>query len=168
VHDSGLGAQNAVGGGGRYDQLVEELGGSETPSLGFSIGIDRLFLITSEEHPEGAPAEPDAFIVARQPEAVAEALRAARALRRAGDGAEERPLRIMADVQGRSASSQMKVASRAGANYVVFVPAEADGYAVRDMTAGKDEPRLADLDRLRDWLRERRRERDAANSRETA
>ena len=168
VHDSSLGAQNAVGGGGRYDQLVQELGGAETPSIGFSIGMDRLFLATSVEHPEGAPAEPDAFVVARQPEAVTEALLAARALRRAGGSDGERPLRVMADVQGRSASSQMKVASRAGAKYVVFVPAEADGYAVRDMIAGKDEPKQTDLDRLRDWLRGRRRERAASNPRENA
>ena len=168
VHDSSLGAQNAVGGGGRYDQLVEELGGAETPSIGFSIGMDRLFLATSEEHPEGAPAEPDVFVVARQPEAVTDALLAARALRRAGGRRDGPPLRVMADVQGRSASSQMKVASRAGAKYVVFVPAEADGYAVRDMAAGKDETKQTDLNQLRDWLRERRRERDASNPRENS
>jgi histidyl-tRNA synthetase len=168
VHDSSLGAQNAVGGGGRYDQLVEELGGSETPSIGFSIGMDRLFLATSEEHAEGAPAEPDAFVVARQPDATTDALRAARLLRRAPGIGEERPLRVMTDVQGRSASSQMKVASRTGAKYVVFVPAEAYGYAVRDMAAGRDEPKQADLNDLRDWLRERRRERDASKPRESA
>jgi histidyl-tRNA synthetase len=108
------------------------------------------------------------FVVARQPEAVTDALLAARALRRAGGRRDGPPLRVMADVQGRSASSQMKVASRAGAKYVVFVPAEADGYAVRDMAAGKDEAKQADLNQLRDWLRERRLERDASNPRENS
>jgi len=164
VHASSLGAQNAVGGGGRYDQLVQELGGAETPSIGFSIGMDRLFLATSEEHPDGAPPEPDAFVVARQPEAVPEALGTARFLRGLTGDREARPLRVMTDVQARSASSQMKVASRIGARYVAFVPSEADGYAVRDMVAGKDEARQPDLEALRAFLRARRASRAAPDS----
>ena len=156
VHASNLGAQSAVGGGGRYDQLVQELGGPETPSIGFSIGTDRLLIATASPRAEGAPAEPDAFVVARQPEAASEALSAARALRGVLDPGEGRPLRVMTDVQGRSASSQMKVASRIGAKHAVFVPREADGYAVRDMISGKDEMKQPDLDTLRAWLRARR------------
>lgn len=156
VHASNLGAQSAVGGGGRYDQLVQELGGPETPSIGFSIGTDRLLIATASPRAEGAPAEPDAFVVAREPEAASEALSAARALRGVLDPGEGRPLRVMTDVQGRSASSQMKVASRIGAKHAVFVPREADGYAVRDMISGKDEMKQPDLDTLRAWLRARR------------
>ena len=156
VHASNLGAQSAVGGGGRYDQLVQELGGSETPSIGFSIGTDRLLLATGTARPEAALAEPDAYIVARQPEAATEALTAARALRGILDPGEGRPLRVMTDVQGRSASSQMKVASRVGARHVVFVPRDAEGFAVRDMVLGKDEMKQPDLDTLRTWLRARR------------
>ncbi len=156
VHASNLGAQSAVGGGGRYDQLVQELGGSETPSIGFSIGTDRLLLATGSARPEAAPAEPDAYIVARQPEAATEALAAARTLRGILDSGEGRPLRVMTDVQGRSASSQMKVASRVGARHVVFVPRDAEGFAVRDMVLGKDEMKQPDLDTLRTWLRARR------------
>ena len=156
VHAANLGAQSAVGGGGRYDQLVQELGGPETPSIGFSIGMDRLHIATGGVRPEGAPAAPDAFVVARQPEAASEALIVARALRGLLDPGEGRPLRVMTDVQGRSASSQMKVASRVGATHVVFVPRDAEGFAVRDMVAGKDEMKQPDLDALRTWLRARR------------
>ena len=50
----------------------------------------------------------------------------------------------------------MKVASRVGAKHVVFVPRDAEGFAVRDMIAGKDEMKQPDLDALRAWLRDRR------------
>jgi len=157
VHAANLGAQNAVGGGGRYDRLVQELGGPDTPAIGFSIGMDRLHMaVSAADRPAGAPSEPDAFVVAREPGAAVEALAVARSLRGVLDPAETRPLRVMADVQGRSASSQMKVASRTGAKYVVFAPREADGYAVRDMIAGRDEAKQPTLESLRDWLRGRR------------
>jgi histidyl-tRNA synthetase len=167
VHASSLGAQNAVGGGGRYDQLVKDLGGPETPSIGFSIGMDRLHMVTSEVRPGGGPSEPDAFIVAREPEAALEALSVARGLRGVLDADDASPLRIMIDVQARSASSQMKVAARAGAKAVVFVPKEAEGFAVRDMLAGKDEAKQPDLDSLRAWLRLRRAARAVSNRQET-
>ncbi|MEK7347838.1 MAG: ATP phosphoribosyltransferase regulatory subunit, partial [Candidatus Eisenbacteria bacterium] len=156
VHAANLGAQSAVGGGGRYDQLVQELGGPETPSIGFSIGTDRLHTAAGGSRPGGALAAPDAFVVARQPEAASEALIVARALRGVQDPGEVRPLRVLTDVQGRSASSQMKVASRVGAKHVVFVPRDAGGFAVRDMVAGKDEMKQPDLDALRIWLRAHR------------
>jgi histidyl-tRNA synthetase len=159
VHAARLGAQNAVGGGGRYDQLVKDFGGPDTPAIGFSIGMDRL-LLASELQPLGAPIAPDVFVVSRTPEAVGEALQAARSLRGALDGQERDDLRVMIDVQGRSASSQMKVASRVGAKHVVFVPREAGGYGVRDMVAGKDEEKQADLEGLRAWLLARRRPRE--------
>jgi len=62
----------------------------------------------------------------------------------------------MADVQARSVSSQMKVASRAGAKRVVFVPPDGDGYAIRGMIEGKDDMKQPDLDSLRSWLHARR------------
>jgi histidyl-tRNA synthetase len=162
VHASSLGAQNAVGGGGRYDQLVKDLGGPETPAIGFSIGTDRLFMATSEARGAASVPAPDAFVVARAPEAAEEALAAARSLRGVLDPREDRPLRVMADVQQRSASSQMKVASRLGAKIVVFVPKDDDGYGVRDMIEGKDEMKQPSLESLRSWLRDRRRAAEGA------
>jgi len=156
VHVATLGAQNAVGGGGRYDKLVGEFGGPDAPSIGFSIGMDRLVMATGKPLPAGGPPEPDVYVVARAPGAAVEALAVARALRGVGGPGAATPLRVMADVQARSASSQMKVASRAGAKRVVFVPPDGDGYAVRDMIGGNDEMKQPDLDALRAWLRARR------------
>ncbi|HEU4725505.1 MAG TPA: hypothetical protein VFU59_09450, partial [Candidatus Eisenbacteria bacterium] len=129
------------------------------------IGTDRLLIATAPEGAAGSQAEPDAFVVARQPEAASEALAAARELRGVLEPGDERPLRVMTDVQGRSASSQMKVASRIGAKHAVFVPREAEGYAVRDMISGKDEMKQPDLDSLRAWLRARRAAAAGTNAR---
>jgi histidyl-tRNA synthetase len=156
VHAAGLGAQSAVGGGGRYDQLVRDLGGPDTQAIGFSIGMDRLHLVTASLHAAGASRAPDAFVVAREPGAAVEALRAARALRGVLEPGAGAPLRVLTDVQGRGASSQMKVASRLGARFVVFVPRDPDGYAIRDMIEGKDEMKQPDLDACRTWLRAHR------------
>jgi histidyl-tRNA synthetase len=169
VHASSLGAQNAVGGGGRYDQLVKDLGGPDTPSIGFSIGMERLDMASRAAQPAGGPPAPDAFVVAREPDAAVRALAVARGLRGVLDAREGRPLRVMADVQGRSASSQMKVASRVGARYVVFVAGSAGApLTVRDMTAGKDEPATFTEASLREWLLRRREEREPSVPLESA
>ena len=65
-------------------------------------------------------------------------------------------VRVLVDVAGRSANSQMKWASKVGAKWAVFVPKGEDGYAVRDMTAGKDEPKQRSIEELRSWLLKRR------------
>jgi histidyl-tRNA synthetase len=153
----GLGAQNAVGGGGRYDQLVRDFGGSQTPAVGFSIGMERLIQAAAPREAEPDVA-PDACVVALEPGAVPEALGLARALREADGPGEGKGLRVLVDVAGRSANAQMKWASKLQARRVVFVPAGTDGYAVRDMRAGKDEPKQATRDALAAWLRARREE----------
>lgn len=169
VHAAGLGAQNAVGGGGRYDQLVKDLGGPDTPSIGFSIGMERLHMASGTVAVGYLASEPDVFVVAREPDLAMRALAVARSLRGvpdAGAAGGSRPLRVMADVQGRSASSQMKVASRVRARYVVFVNAKNDPLTVRDMIAGKDEPStFPDENALRPWLT--RRLAEPSNSQET-
>ncbi len=152
IQVGGLGAQNAVGGGGRYDQLVKDFGGPDTPAIGFSIGMERLLLAV------GSPVEaealrPDACVVALEPDAAIEAQILARTLRGQEDRPEIRqPLRVMVDVAGRSGNAQMKWASKTGARWAVFVPKGNGGYAVRDMTAGKDEARQATHEDLRRWL----------------
>jgi hypothetical protein len=96
-------------------------------------------------------------VVALEPGAVIEAQVLARALRGL---AEEPPLRrgliALVDTAGRSANAQMKWASKTGARWAVFVPKGAEGYAVRDMAAGKDESRQRSIEDLRRWLVERR------------
>lgn len=166
VHSGALGAQSAVGGGGRYDLLVEEFGGPAVPALGFSIGLERLLLAVG---PAAAGAgAPDVVIISREPGAAFEALALARELRgipppgdpvSAGaardtdDGS--RGLTVVTDVAGKSAGAQMKWASKLGTRYAVFVPPDADGYPVRNMKQGADEPKLRDPAALRSFLEER-------------
>jgi histidyl-tRNA synthetase len=79
----GLGAQNALLGGGRYDGLSEALGGPKAPGIGFAIGEDRLIL-TLQAQQEQAAAIADAFIAPLSPELNPAALELAHELRRAG------------------------------------------------------------------------------------
>ncbi len=120
-----LGAQSGVGGGGRYDGLVELLGGPSTPAVGWAAGIERIILAMDD-----APRTDgiDAFVVAADDRARAFAL--VGELRDAGLGAD-------LDLAGRSLKGQMKQADRSGARHAVIV--EADGVArLRDMASGEE------------------------------
>lgn len=81
---SGLGTQNALLGGGRYDGLSEMLGGPKAPGIGFAIGEDRLILTLQAQASEGAAKKLDAYIAPLGAERNAAALALARELRRAG------------------------------------------------------------------------------------
>jgi histidyl-tRNA synthetase len=155
VHAAALGAQNAVGGGGRYDELVKDFGGPPTPAIGFSIGMERLLLSVGEA--AGGDWTPDVCVVVREEGAAFEALTLARSLRGLGNGAPDRDgLRVIVDVAGRSAGAQLKWASKLRARYAVFTPRDPDGYPVRDMTAGKDEAKQNTAEALMRWLQERK------------
>ena len=123
-----LGAQSALGGGGRYDGLVAELGGPETPAVGWAAGIERILLALGEV--DEAPSI-DAFIVA--PENQRErALSLATEARRAGAC-------VDLDLAGRSEKGQMKQADRTGAKRAVIL--SEDGSAkIRDMSTGDERP----------------------------
>lgn len=110
-----LGSQDALGGGGRYDLLVEELGGQPTPAVGFASGMER-FLIACEalNLPTGNEPKPDVYIVCQGDAARAWAVTAAQTLRRAGASA-------VYDTAGRSMKAQMKDANREGARWCVIV-----------------------------------------------
>jgi histidyl-tRNA synthetase len=154
IHAANLGAQNAVGGGGRYDQLVKDFGGPDTPAIGFSIGMERLLLAIGDE---AAPrvAKADVCVVTLEAGAEMEAQALARALRgQDEEPAARRALTVLVDVTGRSANAQMKWASKTGARWAVFVPRGREGYAVRDMSAGKDEAAQPTAEDLKTWLRE--------------
>ena len=154
AYASQLGAQNAVGGGGRYDELVRDFGGPATPAIGFSIGMERLLLSTGPIE-SGQPARPDVCVVAREPSATWEVLKFARSLRNVSRYDAKDALRVMVDPGGRSGSAQLKWASKIGARYAVFVPPDPDGYPVRDLGAGKDEMKQESAESLRRWLLER-------------
>lgn len=138
-----LGAQNAVGGGGRYDGLAEVLGGPPVPGIGFALGLDRIMLALGEVALEPAVT---AYVVALTDEAVREAFPLATRLRRAGIGCEF-------DLNGRQMKGQMKDAARSGARFAVIIgeaELEAREATVKDLASGEQE-RVA-LDRLEEWL----------------
>jgi histidyl-tRNA synthetase len=126
-----LGAQSEIGGGGRYDGLIEQLGGAPTPAVGFAAGIERILLALDEEVPA---AGRDAFIAIADEAQRQRAMTLATELRHAGLSAE-------VDLAGRGLKGQLKHANRIGARRVLIL--EADGSAqVRDMETG--EQRAAD------------------------
>lgn len=110
------GAQDAVGGGGRYDGLVADMGGPEVPGVGFALGVDRLLLACDAEEVFPAPPDvADVFVVDVTGGAEATAL--AEELRRAGVRAER-------SFGGRSMKAQMKAADRSGARWALLVGAD--------------------------------------------
>jgi histidyl-tRNA synthetase len=118
-----LGAQAALGGGGRYDRLVEELGGPATPGVGWAAGIERILLASSAE-PE---AEPRVYISFAMPDLMRDAFDLARRLR--GEG-----IRVEIEQAGRSLKGQLKQADRIGARTTVIL---GDSIDVKDMESGE-------------------------------
>jgi histidyl-tRNA synthetase len=130
-----LGAQSELGGGGRYDGLIEQLGGPATPAVGWACGIERILLALDEVVP--APGR-DAFVAIAAEGQRQRAMALTRELRRAGLSAE-------VDLAGRGLKGQLKHADRLGARQVLIL--EGDGSAqLRDMESG--EQRSADTANL--------------------
>jgi histidyl-tRNA synthetase len=124
-----LGAQSEVGGGGRYDGLIEQLGGPPTPAVGWAAGIERILLALGEE--TAAPGR-DAFLAVADEGQRQRALTLAAELRHAGISAE-------VDLGGRGLKGQLKHADRIGARRVLIL--EADGTAqLREMESGEQRP----------------------------
>jgi histidyl-tRNA synthetase len=120
-----VGAQSALAGGGRYDGLIELIGGQPTPACGWAAGIERILMALDDEEPERAPG---VFVAAADGQSE-RALALVIELRRAG-------LRAELDLGGRVMKGQMKQADRIGAAVAVIL--EEDGGAqVRDMTTGE-------------------------------
>jgi len=145
----GLGAQDTVVGGGRYDGLVEDLGGRPTPGFGWAMGLDRLLLVVPEETLATRPG-PDLFIVSLGEEGRRRGRLLVGELRRAG-------LRVLYDTRGRALGGQMKRAGRSGARWALFLGEEelASGEArLKDLSTGEQESiPLEDLDALARRLR---------------
>ena len=112
-------AQNGAGGGGRYDALVESLGGPATPGIGFGLGIERILLACDAEGVFGveqASRAVDVFVIATIPDND-DARDVTDELRRAGVAADRA-------FDGRSFKAQMKIAMRSGARYAVVLDPE--------------------------------------------
>jgi histidyl-tRNA synthetase len=121
-----LGAQSGVGGGGRYDGLIEELGGPPTPGIGWAAGVERM-LLASPPVPV-APPPVDLYVAFAKPEHREAAFRLAADARRAGHAAR-------LELAGRSLKGQLKQADRVGARYVAILGDE--GVALKDMESGE-------------------------------
>ena len=130
-----IGAQGTVCGGGRYDGLVEELGGQHTPSLGFAIGIERLMLLMEAQGCEFPEAEkPDLFIVALGEKATLKAVEIAKDMREEGFSA-------LLDLNQRSVRAQMKYADKLGAKFNVVIgdnEVEAKTAKLKNMQTGEE------------------------------
>ena len=120
-----LGAQSGVGGGGRYDGLIAELGGPETPAIGWAAGIERILLALGEEDAE---SRRDVFVVC-SPEQRERGFELVDELRAAG-------LEADLDLADRAFKGQMKQADRLGARVAVIL--EAGRTRIRDMRSGEE------------------------------
>jgi histidyl-tRNA synthetase len=145
-------AQNAIGGGGRYDQLAEEMGGPPTPGIGFGIGIERLLIACESEGVQpGEGPRLDAFVIDNLGDGTATVI--VDELREAG-------LRADRAYGGRSMKAQMKLADRAAASFAVVLArneSERGTAAVKDMASGDqiEVPR----EQVAGWIRARLDER---------
>ena len=108
-----LGAQGTIAAGGRYDHLVERLGGNATPACGFGIGLERVFLLM-QEYGATAVNSLDIYLVNVGELAEKKAFTAAETMRSAG-------LSVVLNASGGSFKSQMKKADRSGARYAAIL-----------------------------------------------
>ena len=149
VHDRSLGAQSALGGGGRYDGLIEDLGGPPTPGVGFSIGLDRVVLVL-EQRGIGPGAKAGGIFLAAMEGTRAAVPALARELRR--------EFSVECDLEARAFPAQMKAAGKSGARLMVLLGEEEWGrgeVVVKDLASG--DQRAVPRERLGDALRERLR-----------
>jgi histidyl-tRNA synthetase len=133
--DEAIGAQSSICGGGRYDYLIEEIGGNPTPGIGFGAGIERLLLSLGEQDERPAPI--DVFFAVEPGAARIDVLALMAELRRRGHACD-------ADFAGRSLKGQLTQAQRLGARAIV-VAAE-DGLAVR--RRGEEDVAVTSADEL--------------------
>ena len=134
IHVEGIGAQSALCGGGRYDGLVELLGGTHTPGVGFGAGIERAIAVLRLKgiRPPALPAPP-AFAVYFDEETKRSAVALCATLRRAGIGAHS-------DFGQKNLRKQMKAASRSGARFALILgdaELESGTVMVKDLTTGR-------------------------------
>jgi histidyl-tRNA synthetase len=146
VTSAGLGAQNSVLGGGRYDGLVKQLGGPDLSGIGWALGMERLVMLVP---PAGEERRCEVFLAPLVEGARDRALATQRALRAAG-------LRVLMDHEGRGLKSQMKKADKLGARYVAILGEDelaSRRWTVRDMASSSQEA-VADAS-LVDYFKEK-------------
>lgn len=135
VSVEGIGAQGSIGGGGRYDYLVEEIGGPPTPGVGFAVGLERVLraLEVQGETPPGRTG-PDVFLAPVSPGERDACFLLMQRLRQEG-------IRAQMEVMDRSLKSQFRYADRQGFSHVLVLGEEeaASGrYTLRDMEKNRE------------------------------
>ena len=128
------GAQSTIGGGGRYDDLIEELGGKPTPALGFATGMERIVLNLKKQNISIPPLpQPQVFIAYTGDEVKDEAIKLAAALRRGGTG-------VIEALGSKSLKAQLRQANNLGAHYAVIIGEQelkSGTVILRDMTTAR-------------------------------
>jgi histidyl-tRNA synthetase len=122
-----LGAQSTVGGGGRYDLLMEQLDGPPTPAVGWAAGVERMTLAAADLPTSRMLL--DLYVAVAKPDASARAFQLAREARRAG-------LSAQLELASRSLKGQLKQADRLGARYVAIVGDESEA-SLKEMDSGE-------------------------------
>jgi histidyl-tRNA synthetase len=134
IQPEGGGAQSTLAGGGRYDDLIEELGGKPTPALGFAAGIERIILNLKKQKVEAPPLpKPQVFIAYIGEVAKTEAVKLAAKLRRGDIG-------VIAALGDKSLKAQLRQANNLGVSYAVIIGEEelkSGTVIVRDMTSAE-------------------------------
>lgn len=132
---SDIGAQGTVCGGGRYNHLVEEVGGKPTPAIGFGLGLERLLLVLENTNNLNAVPETSDLYVASAGDGVSDFVTAlAHKLRDAG-------VKTETDLMGRSVKAQMKYANKTGVRYAVVIgetEMESGETELKDMLGGEN------------------------------
>lgn len=154
VDDTSIGAQSTICGGGRYDGLVEQIGGPQTPSFGFGIGLERLILLLEQQQVEIPEEEPlDVYVIGLGEETNQLALQLVQAARKDGLLAER-------DYMNRSLKAQFKAAAKLKAKLILTVGEEelaAGTVQMKNQESGKQVTvKAADL--FADFLGEFRRQ----------
>jgi histidyl-tRNA synthetase len=147
-----LGSQGTVCGGGRYDYLVEQIGGKSAPAVGWALGVERVLDLLQEQGVMPAPRAPDAYAIIQTVAALPAALKTLRALRAAGVAVQ---MHASGDVQSMgSMKSQFKRADASGAAFaLIFGEQElAQGQVtVKALRDGQGAQRLESLDAAAHW-----------------
>jgi len=144
VHDPSLGAQSALGGGGRYDGLIEELGGPSTPGVGFSIGLDRALLVMEQRGDAPPPAAGTVYVAAMDGTRMAlpSIVRALRTV-----------YAVDCDLEARGLNAQLKAAGKSGARLLMLLGEEEwkrGEVVLKDLSNGKQQ--TVNLDEMVDAI----------------
>ncbi len=141
-----LGAQGTICAGGRYDQLVSDLGGKPTPAVGFAMGFERVVLMLKQNQPQ-SPTRADIYLITDGAQARTQALALADDLR------EQAVVSVITDLQGGSLKSQFKRANKSGAYFALVVGDDEiknDKFCIKNLETG--EQQQLDWDQLLSFL----------------